>query len=446
MEGNAMSERLLAPRADHEGVVGRLEDAGNDVEDAERALAGHDALGDDAPLTSREAKVLGSLTRLPATVESIAAGTGLGTSSARRVVKSLVNRLLAVVHPDGRYSLPMAVAQSTALGRRGDVHHERFALLLGDGEDRLLGIPSGCVDLIVTSPPFYKKRDYWAPDQLGWEPTPELYLERLLDHMTQWGRIMAPHALAFVEFDDTRPGHGEAPLRLGEKLMVGLDRTGLEKFHEVIWNKTATFPNGNDRVFSHTHSKIYVLRRRDGVHYWDAFMARQEAKGGDMRRMTDVWDIGPGPHFEAKGEHYATFPVELVRRCLDIAMSSKGYCSACGAPWNRITSRDETAWQRFGSPVGRYRERDGKRRDSTVRDESGKVPDLVAAKMEHVGWEPGCRCGAPVRRGVVADPFCGSGTTGVESVDAGHDFLGVDVSDTFLGIANTAMLRRLASG
>ena len=36
---------------------------------------------------------------------------------------------------------------------------------------------------------------------------------------------------------------------------------------------------------------------------------------------------------------------------------------------------------------------------------------------------------------VVLDPFCGSGTTGVEAVRFGRKFIGIDVSEIFLMIS-----------
>ena len=36
---------------------------------------------------------------------------------------------------------------------------------------------------------------------------------------------------------------------------------------------------------------------------------------------------------------------------------------------------------------------------------------------------------------VILDPFCGSGTTGVEAVQFGRKFVGIDVSEEYLAIS-----------
>ena len=36
---------------------------------------------------------------------------------------------------------------------------------------------------------------------------------------------------------------------------------------------------------------------------------------------------------------------------------------------------------------------------------------------------------------VILDPFCGSGTTGVETVRLGRKFVGIEISEEYLGIS-----------
>lgn len=37
----------------------------------------------------------------------------------------------------------------------------------------------------------------------------------------------------------------------------------------------------------------------------------------------------------------ATFPPDLAERCILAGTSEKGCCSACGAPWARVTTKGE---------------------------------------------------------------------------------------------------------
>lgn len=46
-------------------------------------------------------------------------------------------------------------------------------ILVGDAVKKLKGLPDRSVNCCVTSPPYYKLRDYGIPGQIGWEKTPE---------------------------------------------------------------------------------------------------------------------------------------------------------------------------------------------------------------------------------------------------------------------------------
>ena len=46
-------------------------------------------------------------------------------------------------------------------------------LVEGDALDTLTGMKSACVDTCVTSPPYYRQKDYKHARQLGQEKTPE---------------------------------------------------------------------------------------------------------------------------------------------------------------------------------------------------------------------------------------------------------------------------------
>ena len=56
-----------------------------------------------------------------------------------------------------------------------------YRIIEGDLRDRLGDLESGSVQTCVTSPPYWGLRDYGDNGQLGLEPTPERYVENLVD-------------------------------------------------------------------------------------------------------------------------------------------------------------------------------------------------------------------------------------------------------------------------
>jgi DNA modification methylase len=62
--------------------------------------------------------------------------------------------------------------------------------------------PKG-LDVILTSPPYWQRRDYQHVDQLGQEPTPEAFVETLADTVASWAQWLAPHGSIFINLADT---------------------------------------------------------------------------------------------------------------------------------------------------------------------------------------------------------------------------------------------------
>ncbi len=92
----------------------------------------------------------------------------------------------------------------------------------------------------------------------------------------------------------------------------------------------------------------------------------------------DVWVINTQPF---KGAHFATFPEELVRRCI-LAGCPKEVCKKCGKPRKRI------------------------------------------------GWTD-CGCNAGFEPGVVLDPFLGSGTTMKVARELGVNCIGIEIVEEY---------------
>jgi hypothetical protein len=56
---------------------------------------------------------------------------------------------------------------------------ESHTILLGEAEEVLSRLPASSFATCVTSPPYWRKRDYAHAEQLGREHTPEQYVDRL---------------------------------------------------------------------------------------------------------------------------------------------------------------------------------------------------------------------------------------------------------------------------
>ena len=83
-------------------------------------------------------------------------------------------------------------------------HHEQWwdQILCGDAYERLQQLPGDLVDTIVTSPPYYRQRDYQTEQQIGQEATVEFYLERLVDIFRECRRVVKPTGSLWLVLGD----------------------------------------------------------------------------------------------------------------------------------------------------------------------------------------------------------------------------------------------------
>ena len=150
------------------------------------------------------------------------------------------------------------------------------------------------------------------------------------------------------------------------------------------------------------------------------------------RNKRTVWDINPAQFKEA---HFATFPEKLIEIPID-ASCPKLVCTECGKPqeqiikfsggttgesWHDHSNDDEQGMHQSMSDVGRRSNEDGD------------------YKKEITGWTK-CDCNAPFRKGRVLDPFMGAGTTALVAHKQGKDWLGIELKEEYIKIANQRLL------
>ena len=138
-----------------------------------------------------------------------------------------------------------------------------------------------------------------------------------------------------------------------------------------------------------------------------------------------VWnDISPEPY---GGAHFATFPSDLPRICIQASTSEKGVCSECGNQWARVVEHGETTGQGVGSDgIGHV---EGLGHDRVAMREMSRAGD---AHSKTTGWRATCGCNADVIPATVLDPFAGTFTTWLAAQKLGRRAVGLDISEEYL--------------
>ncbi len=170
--------------------------------------------------------------------------------------------------------------------------------------------------------------------------------------------------------------------------------------------------------------------------------ATPRGEGRNLRNYepapVQVWAFSTAGFSDA---HFATFPPELVERCLLTA--PKKCCSVCGEPWGRrtVTTLVPTEAAALRAVINDRNDLADDRDAGSNREKDGHVPGWCNA-VETLGFEPACGCEAPSARPTVLDPFGGAGTVGLVADRHGMDCTLIELNPASAEIA----ARRLRTG
>lgn len=310
------------------------------------------------------------------------------------------------------------------------------------------------VDLVVTSPPYWKKRDYGHPQQLGQEDSAEAYVQNLCDVIDSWIPILHQHASVFVNIGDTYQNY--ALVGIPAMLEVELRKRNWLLVNRIIWSKSNGVPEPLQYRLAGRYEMVLQLARGND-YYSDAHALAQYLDHNG--NPGDVWHI---PHARNTGDHLAPFPEELVRRIIHFACPDH-VCKDCGKPFQRLveptfeldmtrpqarraielfkqaglTDAHLKAIRAVGiSDAGKAKKIQGGAGGNAphikiLAEEAknvlgGYFREFTFSKKIQVGWVK-CECKLNTRPGILLDPFMGSGTSVKVAYEMGRIAIGSDL-------------------
>ena len=218
-------------------------------------------------------------------------------------------------------------------------HEAAAAPLAMQGDARNLAqIPDSSIDVIVTSPPYWKRRDYGHPKQLGQEDTPDAYIQILAQIVDSWRRVLPSHGSVILNLGDTyKNGFLVGIPALFE---VEMRKKAWHVANHIIWTKTIGMPEPTSYRLASRHESVFHLTPTAKATdlYVDLFALSQDlgksanpGNAWEARCPEDVWPLYPARN---RSNHLAPFPPELARRAILLACPER-VCTRCGTPYRR---------------------------------------------------------------------------------------------------------------
>ena len=109
-------------------------------------------------------------------------------------------------------------------------------VLHGEALQVLTTLDEHSVDTIVTSPPYFRQRNYDQPDQLGRESSPREYTARLVNILAEARRVLKPTGSLWLVLGD-KYDRGQL-LGMPWRVAIALQDDGWILRSDIIWAQT----------------------------------------------------------------------------------------------------------------------------------------------------------------------------------------------------------------
>jgi site-specific DNA-methyltransferase (adenine-specific) len=267
----------------------------------------------------------------------------------------------------------------------------------GDNLEVLSVWPENLADCIVTSPPYYRQRDYAGEvEQVGMEETQQEYVRRLVAIFGECRRVLKETGSLWLVIGDKYDG-GEQ-LGLPWRVALALVEDGWILRSDCIWHKPNAMPSSVKNRPTTDHEYIFFFTKSKS-YYYDADAIREpHVTFSENSRMK-----GGRGHFGRRGG-------------TPEAGKNGGTSNLHDGRWDQafhpLGRNKRTVWS---IPLSKFRGA-----HFAVFPESLVRTCLLASCPEN---------------GVVLDPFLGSGTTAVVAKKLGRKYLGIDCCEEYCAIA-----------
>ena len=315
---------------------------------------------------------------------------------------------------------------------------EQVTLLLGDALAVAAEMADDSVDCIVTSPPYFRLRDYGTEGQYGLESSPAEYVETMRALFSELRRVLADDGTLWLNLGDSyysgrgNPGPNSAdekqPARRG--WIRPQDRGGVE------WSTPKNLLGIPWRVAFALQDDGWILRNAIIWHKPNAMPESVADRLSGRYEHVFLFSKSPRYYFDLDAVRVEYQGDRTPSRTARSGATNKE--NSIATPWRA----DQTNYPDM--PPQSLKAATGKRH--SCNDNGGKNPgdvwviptqpftDAHFAVMPLTLAQHCIMAGCP-DGGTILDPFSGSGTTGLAAQRLGRRYIGIDINAEYLDLS-----------
>jgi len=369
-------------------------------------------------------------------------------------------------------------------------------IICGDVMEVLSTLPDGLVQTVITSPPYWGLRDYGIDGQLGLEPTPEEYVEKMVQIFREVRRVLRDDGTVWLNLGDSYGSNfrGGPPGTASEKQLsnrasrrfmgsgasswTNRDGTIYTEFEkdvkpkdlvgipwrvafalqadgwylrsDIVWSKPNPMPESVTDRPTKAHEYLFLLTK-SARYYYDQEAVREPVTGNTNTPNKEVSGKRPNRNFPGQAQQHHCGGEECgsrnKRTVWTIATQPYSEChfavfpEALVEPCILAGTSEYGCCPECGAPWERVVEvkwGPGKRK---VYDR-GRPDGMIMAGRDResirkeLGWQPTCSHNLDPTPCIVLDPFIGSGTTALVAIKHRRHYLGIELNPEYVEQAN----------
>lgn len=223
-------------------------------------------------------------------------------------------------------------------------------IYVGDARHVLKSLPKKEFQTCITSPPYFRLRDYDNKSQIGQEDTPEEFIEQLVEVFNCVRDTLKDDGTLWINIADTymtsnkRPKNSENKYKIKDMIGIpwmlafALRKDGWYLRQDVIWHKTNARPENAKGRCDNDHEYLFLFSKSRSYRFNEKAIQVPSSSAGrvpggnkkndasrndadrdmtipvsHMRNRRSVWGIATKG---IKAGHFAPYPPKLIEPCI----------------------------------------------------------------------------------------------------------------------------------
>jgi DNA modification methylase len=262
-------------------------------------------------------------------------------------------------------------------------------IFCGDARLTLQDFPENCIDMCITSPPYFQQRTYNLGDaEIGSEKDLDAYLNNLRLVFNRVKRVLKPAGTCWVNIGDAYK-NGELSL-IPHDFVLEMQANDWKCFNTIIWHVPNTFTGSSKKRFTQDFQYLFAFSKQDDYYFeqqYEPYKTKYKS-------------------FEYTGKGKRDYKSEGAQNPSDAKRSILKSMS-CG-----LGRHVRCVW-------------------TIPHVSSSTHPATFPRKLVQTPIWAGCPVG-----GLVLDPFVGFGTSARVALESGRKYVGIDLNPKSVKMAN----------